>query len=212
MGIDAEHGRVVSRYLVVEDDPAFARSVARQLRRHGRVSIAYTATEAAKMLKRGRSYSGFVLDVHLPDGSGLDLLRAIRESGDDTPALVLTSLDGLDVIAAAQRHSATFLRKPAHSDNLRAFVEQTRSHERIVRERLRKTVGVIARRHQLTRGQEHFLFAAASGVVRRDLSGALGLSESSIKGYVARVLRQTGTSSLTEAVALVHRELFRDAS
>lgn len=202
----------MSHYLVVEDDRAFARTVARHLRRHGTVSIAYTASEAEEMLKRERRYSGLVLDVHLPDGSGLELLRAIRESGDDTPALVLTSLDGLDVIAAAQRHCATFLRKPAHSENLRAFVEQTRSHERIVRERLRATVAMLARRHGLTRGQEHFLLAAASGVMRRDLAQVLGINESSVKTHVARVLRRTGTRTLTEAVALVHRELFHDAS
>jgi DNA-binding NarL/FixJ family response regulator len=203
---------VVRRYLVVEDDAAFARTVARQLRHHGRVSIAYTAAEAVEMLGREPGYCGLVLDVSLPDGSGLDLLRDIRESGDDTPALVLTSLDGLDVIATAQRHSATFLRKPAHADNLRAFVEQTRSHERIVKDRLRATVAMLARRHGLTRGQEHFLLAAASGVVRRDLAEALGIGESTVKAHVARVLRHTGTRTLTEAVALVHRELFRDAS
>ena len=203
---------MVRRYLVVEDDAAFARSVARHLRRHGTVAIAYTATEAAEMLTREPGYCGLVLDVSLPDGSGLDLLRDIRESGDDTPALVLTSLDGLDVIATAQRHSATFLRKPAHADNLRAFVEQTRSHERIVKDRLRATVAMLARRHGLTRGQEHFLLAAASGVVRGELAQALGVCESSVKTHVARVLKRTGTHTLSEVVALVHRELFRDAS
>jgi len=84
------------RILVVEDEAALAESLAKGLRQAAHaVDIAHTLADARTKLALER-YDALVLDLGLPDGSGLLLAREIRARGDRMPILVLTARDGVD--------------------------------------------------------------------------------------------------------------------
>ncbi len=77
--------------LLVEDDPALGPVLRRGLEADGyRVTVARTAGAAYDLAVAG-TWDVMVLDVMLPDGSGLDTLRALREAGIATPSLCLTA-------------------------------------------------------------------------------------------------------------------------
>lgn len=84
------------RVLLVEDDARLAGSVATFLRGAGfAVDVAGTATEALAAA-RVNPYDAVVLDLNLPDGSGFDVCRALRATGQGTRVLMATARDDVD--------------------------------------------------------------------------------------------------------------------
>jgi DNA-binding response OmpR family regulator len=108
----SEKGRV----MVIEDDHAIRSGIAHQLGRAGYIAfIAATIAEARARL-RNTLVDLIILDVGLPDGSGLDLLEELRADEDlaRIPVVVLTGRDPSEVKTPSLRKGAQlFLRKPA---------------------------------------------------------------------------------------------------
>jgi DNA-binding response OmpR family regulator len=84
--------------LVVEDDPRLARTLRRLLNDdHHVVEVAGDAATALETAVAGRgSLDGIILDIGLPDRSGLEVVRALRAAGDPVPILILTARDAVD--------------------------------------------------------------------------------------------------------------------
>ncbi len=101
------------RILVVEDDEHLASAVARGLRAEGfAVDLAADGTEGL-WLAGENTYDVIVLDVMLPGLDGYAVCRAVRESGDWTPILMLTAKDGQrDEARALDTGADDFLSKP----------------------------------------------------------------------------------------------------
>jgi len=79
------------RVLVVGDDPLVAQSLLRSLRRQGWAVDAATDLIEARWLVGEINYDALVLDVHLPDGNGIDFCVDLRAAGTTTPVLLLTT-------------------------------------------------------------------------------------------------------------------------
>lgn len=101
------------RLLVVEDNDDLADAVVRHLRAEGHaVDRVASAAEASAAL-RVADYAAVVLDLGLPDGSGLDLLRTERARGDRTPVLIATARDRVsDRIAGLDAGADDYVVKP----------------------------------------------------------------------------------------------------
>ena len=101
------------RLLVIEDTPDLADALVRHLRAEGHaVDHAATADEAAAAL-RVADYAAVLLDLGLPDGSGLDLLRRERARGNRTPILIATARDRIsDRIAGLDAGADDYIIKP----------------------------------------------------------------------------------------------------
>ena len=101
------------RVLVIEDNEAVAKIVARSLEREGfLVDTAVTARDGGE-LGRSAEYSLIILDMILPDGHGISVLKGIRESGEGDTDTIVKALDaGAD----------DYLQKPFSDEDLRARV------------------------------------------------------------------------------------------
>src|SRR5687768_12204925 len=77
------------RFLVVEDDNSVGRALVGAIRASADGELAISL-QAARTALEDRQYTGLILDVNLPDGSGLDLLAAIRATQPALPVLVVT--------------------------------------------------------------------------------------------------------------------------
>lgn len=116
------------KVLLVEDDVLLGKSVHRGIVESG--DVCDWATDGAKALdlSRAGAYDVVVLDLMLPDTSGLDLLAKLREEDNDTPVLVLTALGSVDDrVAGLQAGADDYLVKPF------AFAELMARLEAIVR-------------------------------------------------------------------------------
>lgn len=111
------------RVLIVEDDAALAREIARGLGElEARVSIAATAAEGSRMAAEG-DIDVVILDVMLPGGTGFDLCRALRAAGRSTPILMLTARDAVeDRVTGLDAGADDYLTKPFAFEELVARV------------------------------------------------------------------------------------------
>ncbi len=109
------------RILVVEDDPILGNGLRAGLSLGGAtVDRVGDCADAAAALASS-DFSAIVLDVMLPDGSGIDLLRDLRAAGDRTPVLLLTARDGVgDKVTGLDAGADDYLAKPFDLDELAA--------------------------------------------------------------------------------------------
>jgi len=100
--------------LVVDDEPHIGLVLRPYLEQLGyRVTFARTLDEARSAL-RANPADGLLLDIHLPDGSGLDFLRDLRKQGGTAtlPVLILTAEGEDRILREARRLGAALVTKP----------------------------------------------------------------------------------------------------
>lgn len=101
------------RVLIVEDTEDLAAAVLCHLRAQGHAVDHAENLDAAETALRVADYAAVLLDLGLPDGSGLALLRAMRGRGDTTPVLIATARDQIaDRIAGLDAGADDYIVKP----------------------------------------------------------------------------------------------------
>jgi DNA-binding response OmpR family regulator len=115
--------------LIVEDDPALRQMLTWELGDLGyRVSAAKDCGEALDLASRG-SFEVALLDFRLPDGTGLELLAALRSRCPALPVIMISALAGAEVRAQALRLGAVrFLSKPASVQVLDRVFQEVLGH------------------------------------------------------------------------------------
>ena len=113
----------MERIFLLEDDEALGRGITMALEGPERaVFRAGTLAEAEEILARGR-FSLLILDVNLPDGSGLELLKQLRQRGDSVPVILLTANDlEVDIVSGLELGADDYITKPFSLAVLRARV------------------------------------------------------------------------------------------
>ncbi|SFD69725.1 response regulator [Paracidovorax konjaci] len=102
-----------ARLLLVEDDPAIARTVAYTLEREGLAVTHSLLLSDARSLLRTQRFDLLVLDVGLPDGNGLDLLRELRQDRQAVPVLMLSAQgEEIDRVLGLELGADDYLPKP----------------------------------------------------------------------------------------------------
>lgn len=111
------------RILLIEDDAALARGIARLLRNAGH-AVDHVATGAeALSVAGGEPYALLILDVGLPDVDGFVVLKRLRQGGSRVPVLMLTARDALDDrVRGLDLGADDYLRKPFEPQELEARV------------------------------------------------------------------------------------------
>jgi DNA-binding NarL/FixJ family response regulator len=189
------------RFLVLEDDPLVARSIAKWFADHGEVESVASVREAVQRLSEGRTFTAAILDVRLPDGTGLEVLSHIRSSGSALPVLMVTAHNDREFINRAQALRAEYVCKPFTVSNLRAFARRV-----LLRapsgtdERVGRALAEVAEAYRLSPQETRVVGLAATGVHRASIATELGVKENTVKTLVRRLLKKTDAPNL-DAVA-----------
>lgn len=119
---------VAVEVLVVEDDPVAAdahRMYVERLPGFTVAGVAYTAGEARRFLERHPSVELILLDLHLPDGHGLALVRSLRAAGHGADVIAVTSARDLEMVRQAVSAGVVqYLLKPFTFRALRERMER----------------------------------------------------------------------------------------
>jgi DNA-binding response OmpR family regulator len=111
------------RVLLIEDEPALGAAVEEHIRACGHAVDRVLRLDDAEAALRAVDYGLVLLDLNLPDGSGLTLLKAMRRQGDTRPVIILTARDQVrDRIDGLNAGADDYLVKPFDLDELAARV------------------------------------------------------------------------------------------
>ncbi len=138
---------MVGRVLVVDDDEALAEMISEALGQSGHEVQIAPSVAAASVLLESRDFDVALLDMHLPDGSGSDVLRRLIDEGSSTEAIVLTgSRDITGAIQIMKLGASDYLVKPTPISELEVAVAQAIERRRLRTEN--QTLRVRLERHE----------------------------------------------------------------
>jgi|HubBroStandDraft_1064217.scaffolds.fasta_scaffold03873_13 two-component system response regulator DevR len=200
------------RILIVEDNAAMARCLAGIAKNFGSVSVEATVCGALEQLTGHWPWTAFIVDLGLPDGSGVEVVSAIRARDGNVPALVLTGNHEHDAINAAFDLRSQYLAKPARRVQIEQFLNPTTA--RPLSDAPSPTVSTTPLRDPIIRIEERLARLAESckltpievDLVEARLRGFSGkeyvenhlVSVNTYKTRVRRALRKLGAHSLSE--------------
>ena len=158
-----------------------------------------------------------LLDVRLPDGSGLDACPTIRKTSPDTKILILTSfLDDRMIDQAINAGAEGYLLKEIDGPGLVRSLEEILEGQSVlapavtrhVMERMRQgdKPGSTVHKLDLLSPQERRVIAlVAEGLTNKEIGLRLGLSDKTVKNYLSNLMEKLGISRRSEAAALYVR-------
>jgi len=196
--------------LIVEDltdSRHWLQDVAREAFPQARIDMAANLREAQARLA-ARDYALALIDIRLPDGSGIEILRGLRQRGCNTICVVTTGLsDDATVVAALSAGADGYLLKDQPAQILSFQLRQIGTGipplspmiARRIMDHFRLTGPAGATDHRLTRREIEVLTLIARGLRNSEVAQALDLAESTIAGYIKGIYRKLGISSRAEA-------------
>lgn len=215
------------KFLVVDDHPLVREALAsllHELRRGSTVLQAATGAEALAALAQDQAMDLVLLDLRLPDGSGLDLLRKIGAMSIGTAVVMLSGdLDRETVREALAAGAVGYIPKTEPREVIAGalglvlaggiyvppFTLQATAPTALPATALRPQVGktgsATPAEFGLTGRQLEVLALLMQGKNNKLICRALGLAEPTVKNHVSAILRALGVDSRTEAVLAVTR-------
>ncbi|WP_250029994.1 response regulator transcription factor [Paractinoplanes maris] len=140
-----------------------------------------------------------LLDIEMPDGSGLDTAAALRDELPDCRVLILTTFGRPGYLRRAMEAGATgFLVKDGPVEELAAAVRRVLTGERVIDPAL-AAAALSAGPNPLSDRERDVLHAAVDGATVADIAGRLHLSESTVRNYLSAAIGKTGTRNRIEA-------------
>lgn len=182
--------------MVLEDKPELRRSIARTISAPLVAVPCENVAEAEAALELDLPLAGAILDVQLPDGSGLDVVRQLRRRWPLMPVLVMTGSRSASPALNAHMLDAIYLPKPVPPQNIRYFLQLVEAVAMTDDNAIGRALARYAETNELPRQQVQLLACSLRGVPRKDLAATLGVSENTVKSQVRVLLAKTGEPNL----------------
>jgi FixJ family two-component response regulator len=191
---------------VVDDDSSIRQALSGLLRSVGLTVETFGSAREFLEASRAESPSCLVLDVRLPDGSGLDLPDALRNIDVPLPIIYITGHGTIPMTVRAMKSGALeFLTKPFRDEQLLDAIKVALKRDRLARAE-RTELGVARHRiERLTPREREVLELVVAGKMNKQIAAELGTAEQTVKQHRGRVMRKLEVDSVADLVRLVER-------
>lgn len=206
-----DRGHPCARLLVVDDHPLFRKAVLQLLARAGNFNVVGEASSGAQGLELARQVCPdlVLLDLHMKDMSGLEVLKTIKSWDLDCRVVMLTVADGLANLLSALRAGADgYLLKDMEPEELVVRLKQAALGEVALSERLTRLLAHALQAEgihpgldeaDLTEQQSRILERIVQGKSNKLIARELNLAEATVKLHVGHLLRKLNVRSRVEA-------------
>jgi DNA-binding NarL/FixJ family response regulator len=204
------------RILVVDDHEVVRQGLVALLDRREAFEVVAQAGTVAEAIAEAARFEPdvVVMDVRLPDGSGIEACREIRGTRPQTRVIMLTSYpDEEAVLSAIIAGAAGYLLKQIRGRDLVAALEAVGRGESLldpaVTERVLQRVrtaasgGAADELSELTSQERKILMLVAEGQTNKEIATAVFLSDKTVKNYVSSILSKLNLQRRTQAAAFV---------
>jgi DNA-binding NarL/FixJ family response regulator len=204
------------RLVVVDDHEVVREGLVSMLARRPNFQVVAEAGTAADSIELARKFKPdlVIMDVRLPDGSGIEACREIRSEMPETKVVILTSYpDEEAVFSAIIAGASGYLLKQVRGRDLVAALEAVGRGESLldpavtekVLDRVRRvaTSGANDDLAQLTAQEQRILLLVAEGKTNKEIAAEVFLSDKTVKNYVSSILSKLNLQRRAQAAAYV---------
>jgi FixJ family two-component response regulator len=194
------------RVFIIDDDSEVCEALSTLLEAEGfAVTTFSSGTEFLDALKPNQQ-GCIVLDINLPQISGLDLQQILAERGIDLPIIFLTGFGDVPKATAGLKAGAVdFLEKPVDADVLIAAIRRALEIGAQRNDEKARQQEVEALYSHLTPREKEIIVLLARGYSAKQVGRALGISHRTAEIHRARIMEKLGVQSLADLVALAIR-------
>ena len=186
---------------VIDDDPSFLRSTAMLIESSGVRVQAFNSAEEFLRNRRPDVPACLVLDVRLPQISGLDLQRELAKIGVRIPIIFLTGHADIPMTVQAMKAGATeFLTKPFREQDLLDAIQRAINFDRAARLQRAKLEDLRRRYHSLTAREREVMAHVVTGMLNKQVAQELGTTEKTIKVHRGHIMQKMGVKSFADLV------------
>jgi FixJ family two-component response regulator len=191
---------------VVDDDASVREAVKRLISTVGLRVETFGSTREFLDGKRPDSPACLVLDVRLPDASGLELQHALAEAGIQIPIIFITGHADVPMTVRAMKAGAVeFLTKPFRGQELLDAIQIAIARDRVARNEQGQIQELRSRYETLTAREKEVLALVVSGLLNKQVGAELGASELTVKTHRGRVMQKMQAESLADLVRMYER-------
>ena len=201
------------KILIVDDHDIVRKGLAMLVSRQEDLSVVAEAGTVAEAVEKARESHPdvVVMDIRLPDGSGIEACRDIRDENGDIKVLMLTSYsDEEAVMGSIMAGASGYLLKEIRSQEIVDAIRKVGAGQSLLDPSV--TAGVLERVRrgrdedvlaQLTEQEQRILELIADGQTNREIAGQINLSDKTVKNYVSNILGKLEVSRRSQAAALL---------
>jgi FixJ family two-component response regulator len=197
-------GKLSETVFLVDDDPRVLKALSRVLASDGWIARPYRSAREFLAEHDVAAPGCLVLDLLMPEMTGLDLQQELARLGEHRPIVFLSGRGDVPSSVTAMKSGAVdFLTKPVDAKALLEAVR--RATERDMRQRAHadRIHGLTARLATLTLREREVLDGVVSGLLNKQIAGRLGIVEKTVKVHRARAVAKMGARSTAELVRMV---------
>ena len=191
--------------LVADEDAQFRQSVSRRLSRIGYTVEEVSTGEEALVAARRRRPDVAILDVKLPETSGYQVCRVLREQYGDDIAIIFVSgerTEAFDRVGGLLIGADDYVVKPLDADELAVRVRKV-----VARHRPGAPAGSTRNgSYGLTKREREVLSLLAGGLPQQEIGRTLVISPKTVSTHIQHILAKLGVHSRAEAVAMAHQQ------
>ena len=186
---------------VVDGDVSARASLERLIRHAGWVPETFGRAEEFLSYPPSPQPSCLVLDLALPDISGLEVQRRVGADRPEMPIIFITGQNDVPMAVQAMKAGATeFLTKPFCDDIVVSAVGQALECSKAVLDRMARIQELRDRYSTLSQREQEVMALVASGLLNKQVGGELGISEITVKAHRGKVMRKMRAGSFADLV------------
>lgn len=195
-----------AKVFIVDDDVTICVALSRVMRTAGLHVETFGTAEECLSDDRLKDADCLVLDIHLPDLSGLELQKKLTELGLGLPIVFITGRGDIPMSVRAMKAGAVeFLTKPFDNQQLLDAIEQGIARcQRAKRDEAQ--LSDLSRRYQSLTPRERQVFTlVVRGLLNKQIAGELGTAERTVKIHRGQVMKKMDAASLPDLVRMAEK-------
>jgi DNA-binding NarL/FixJ family response regulator len=193
------------RIFSVDDHPLLREGIAALVNSQPDMVIVGEAATGAEALPLFKQLQPDVtlLDLRLPDTSGIDILIAIRTEFPEARIIMLTTFEGdVEIHRALQAGARGYLLKNMPPSELLDVIRQVHSGKKRIPPAIASQLAEHMSDEELTEREVEVLRAVAGGNKNRDIANKLFISEETVKVHIKHIMEKLGAADRTQAVTI----------
>lgn len=192
--------------VVIDDDEGFRESLGRLLRAVGVIPRLFASINDFVGSDLPDSPTCLVLDVRLPERSGLDFQRDLAAAGVTVPIVFVTGHGDIPMSVQAMKAGAVeFLTKPFREQDLLDAISAGLARDRLRRQNDEALNEVRARFQALTPRERYILARVAEGRLNKQIAGELGITETTVKVHRRNMMQKIEATSVPQLCQIVDK-------